>query len=157
MSRKSFSSALLLTGLPWPGMMIVLSVVAARLASRRGDHAVDAAAGRIVDEGIDAIPKSVGDVNNVGLRERDRYVAVGVRGRVMFQANRRSVEFQSVLGREHFARNAALRQRKEIIVPILDPLYLREIFARVLLRDDLCAGCLKPFIAVRRDRNASAC
>jgi hypothetical protein len=33
MSRDSFSSALLLTGLPWPGMMIVSFVVVARLAS----------------------------------------------------------------------------------------------------------------------------
>src|SRR3974377_1246684 len=33
MSRKAFSSDLLLTGLPCPGMMIVLSVAAARLES----------------------------------------------------------------------------------------------------------------------------
>src|SRR5271166_3772962 len=43
MSRNSLSSALLLTGRPCPGMMIVLSVVAARLASDAAIAAVGSA------------------------------------------------------------------------------------------------------------------
>jgi hypothetical protein len=34
MSRNSFNSALLLTGLPWPGMMMVSPLVAASVASQ---------------------------------------------------------------------------------------------------------------------------
>ena len=86
MSRNSLSSALLLTGLPWPGMMIVSVGGRGEIGFGRRDHAVDAAAGRIVDERIDAVPERVADVNDVGLGERDRDVAVGMRRAVIFQS-----------------------------------------------------------------------
>ena len=67
----------------------------------RRDHAVDAAAGRIVDERIDAVPERVADMNDVGLGERDRDIAVGMRRAVIFQSDGRAVELQVALARKH--------------------------------------------------------
>src|SRR5450755_3959958 len=44
----------------------------------RGDHSVDAAAGRIIDERINTVPESVPYVNDIGLGEGDGNVAVGM-------------------------------------------------------------------------------
>src|SRR6516162_6999676 len=57
-----------------------------------GDHSVDAATGRIVDERIDAIPIGIAGVQDVRLAKGDGYVAIGVRGRVTFQSDGGAVE-----------------------------------------------------------------
>jgi hypothetical protein len=44
----------------------------------RRDHAIDAAAGRIIDERIDAVPKGITDVNDVGFGKCDGDVSVGM-------------------------------------------------------------------------------
>src|ERR1700730_14115089 len=49
---------------------------------------------------------------------------------------------------KNFAGDPGRRQRKEIIVPFLDTLYLGQMFPRVLLSDDLCADRMQPFVAV---------
>jgi hypothetical protein len=89
----------------------------------RCDRAIDAAAGRIVDEGINAVPESIADVNDVGLRKRDGDVAVGMRGPVIFQTYRRAVELQIVLLCKNFARYPTCGQCEEIVIPILDALH----------------------------------
>ena len=99
MSRKSLSSALLLTALPWPAMMIVVVGRRRQIGVGCRDHPVDAAAGRIVDERIDAVPERVGHVDDVRLGESHRDVAVGVRRTVIFEVDRRSVELETVLAR----------------------------------------------------------
>src|SRR6478609_5782818 len=79
------------------------------------DHPVDAAAGRIVDERIDAVPEHVGDMNDVGFCEGDGDIAVGVRGPVIFQADRGSVELKLAAVGKDFAGDSARAERKEIV------------------------------------------
>src|SRR5262249_26053118 len=64
-----------------------------RLVGRSGEisfgclyHSVDAAACRVVDEGIEAVPEGVTGVKNVGLGEGNRDVAVRMRGTVICDA-----------------------------------------------------------------------
>ena len=52
----------------------------------RRDHSVNAAAGRIVDEWIDAVPVSVGNMNDVRFGKGDRDVAVGMGRSIVFQS-----------------------------------------------------------------------
>jgi len=113
----------------------------------RGDHSVDAAAGRIIDERINAVPESVTDVNDVGLGEGDGDVAVGMRRPIIFQGDRRAIEPQIVFGCKNFARNSTRWQCKEVIIPIFDALNLRKMLACVRLRDDFRAGRMQPVVA----------
>jgi hypothetical protein len=76
---------------------MVLSVAATTFASAGLDHPVDVSAGRVVDEGIDAVPVGVASVKDIRLGESDRYVTVGVRRIVMFQSERGIVQLQSPL------------------------------------------------------------
>src|ERR1700730_11602959 len=92
MSRNSLSSALLLTGFPCPGMMMVLSVVAARFSVGCRDHAVDAAVRGIVDERIDTVPICVGRMQDIRFTKSDGNIDVSVSGAIVFQADRRAVE-----------------------------------------------------------------
>ena len=57
-----------------------------------GDHSVDAAASRIVDERIDAIPIGIAGMQDVRLAKGHGDVAIGVRGRVTFQSDGGAVE-----------------------------------------------------------------
>ena len=88
------------------------------------------------------------DMHDVRLGEGDGDVAVGMGGAVILQADRRAIELEAVLAREHLAGNSAGWQRKEIVVPVLDALDLGQILAGVFLRDDLGAGRVQPGIAV---------
>ena len=58
---------------------MVLSVTLASFL-RRANHSIDAAAGGIIDKREIAVPKGIGHVNDVGLREFDRDVTVGIAG-----------------------------------------------------------------------------
>src|SRR6516225_75836 len=57
-----------------------------------GDHSVDAAASRIVDERVDAIPIGIAGMQDVRLAKGRGNVAIGVRGRVRFQSDGGAVE-----------------------------------------------------------------
>ena len=63
------------------------------------------AAGGIVDEGVVAVPECVGHVDNIGIREMDVDVAVGVGGGVVFESDCRAVETHGLLRLEDFRRN----------------------------------------------------
>ena len=54
----------------------------------RGDHAVNAAAGRMVDERIDPVPVCVADMHDVGLTKRDGDVAIGMGRTIILQRDR---------------------------------------------------------------------
>ena len=58
----------------------------------RCNHAVDAAARRIVDERIDAVPIGIAGMQDVRLAKGDGDVAIGMRGSVTFQADVGAVE-----------------------------------------------------------------
>ena len=51
----------------------------------RPDLAIDAAAGGVVDEGLDSVPPGIADMDDIGVGEVDRDVAVGVGGRIVFE------------------------------------------------------------------------
>ena len=75
------------------------------LASAARIDAVDAAAGRIVDERIDAVPVGVAGVQDVGFGELHGDVAVGVGGAIVLQRQRGAVQLRSVRSaREDLAR-----------------------------------------------------
>src|SRR5262249_62213601 len=84
MSRFPVSSLFFLTGGPWRGMTLVLSVRATTFAWAF-DHPVDVPAGRVVDEGIDAIPVRIPTMKNIGFREGDGDVAIRMRGPIVLQ------------------------------------------------------------------------
>ena len=111
------------------------------------DHPVDAAARRIVDKWINAVPESVCHVDHIRFGKRHGDVAVGMRGPIMFKRDRQSVELEGMLVSENFAGDAAFRQCKEIVVPIVNTLDLGKILSRVLLRDDFGARRIEPGVA----------
>jgi hypothetical protein len=71
------------------------------------NDAVDAAAGRIVDEGIVAVPECVGDVENIGVGEMDGDVAVCVSGWLVFERDGCAIEVNGLLRLEDFGRNGS--------------------------------------------------
>src|SRR6478752_2893093 len=99
----------------------------------RSDHPVDAAACRIVDERIDAVPEHIGDVNDVRVRKGYGDVAVRVRRSEIFQADRGSIEPEFVAAGKDFTGDSARAEWKEIVVPVLDPLHFGKVLAGVLL------------------------
>ena len=58
------------------------------------------------------------------------------------------LSFKIAFARKHLARNTVGGECEEIVVPILDPLNLREIFPGVLLSDDLRASRIQPRVPV---------
>src|SRR5262249_57319196 len=58
----------------------------------RFDHPVDVPAGRVVDEGIDAIPVRIPTMKYVGFREGDGDVAVRMRGPIVLQGELGTVQ-----------------------------------------------------------------
>ena len=63
----------------------------------RCNHPVDAAAGRIVNERIDTVPIGIANMHDVGLGKGCGNIAVGVRGPVVLQADRRAIQLETVL------------------------------------------------------------
>src|SRR5215813_15275220 len=61
----------------------------------RLDHPVDAAAGRVVDKGIDAIPVRIPTMKNIGFSEADGDVAVRMCGPVILQSKFGTVQVDS--------------------------------------------------------------
>jgi len=66
----------------------------------------------------------------------------------MLKFDRLSVELLRLLVFEDFTRNGASGGRKEVIVPVLDPLDRAEMFLRVVLRNDLGSYRMKPLVAI---------
>jgi hypothetical protein len=71
---------------------MVLSVRRRKVSVRRRDHAVDAAARRIVDERIDTVPICVGRMQDIRFTKSDGNIAVSVSGAIIFQADGRAVK-----------------------------------------------------------------
>jgi hypothetical protein len=71
-------------------MTIVLSVTVAMFLLRRAYLPVDASPGRVIHEGVVAIPESVSRVEDVSFHEMYGDVGVGMGGQIVFQ-NQRSV------------------------------------------------------------------
>ena len=87
-------------------------------------------------------------MNDVGLREGDGDVAVGMRGLVAFQLQRGTVERQRLVRRDDLGRNRRFRRRREVEVPILDPLRREEVLAGVFMGEDGRTLRVQPLIAV---------
>ncbi|MGY4450944.1 hypothetical protein ACVWZR_005604 [Bradyrhizobium sp. i1.3.1] len=118
------------------------------MASEAAIIPVDAAAGRVVDERIDAVPEGIADMNDVGFCKSDGDVAIGMRGPVIFQVDRASIEPELVVAGKDFTGDSARAERKEIVVPVLYALNFEEVLSRVLLRDDPGASGMEPFVAI---------
>ena len=58
----------------------------------RVDHPVDVPAGRVVDEGIDAIPERIPAMKNIGFGEGDGDVAVRMREPIVLQGKLGTVQ-----------------------------------------------------------------
>ena len=116
---------------------------------RRLDHAAfDAAAGRIVDEGIDAVPEGVTGMENIGLREGDEDVTVGMGGSIIPQLERGAIERQRPVVGHHLGRNCGNRRWRKIEIPVIDPLRRHQVLARVFMREDCRAFAVEPFVSV---------
>ena len=88
-SRKSIRSAFPPTA-PCPGMTIVLSVTLAMFSSAARICPSMLPPGRVIHEGVVAIPESVSRVEDVSFHEMYGDVGVGMGGQIVFQ-NQRSV------------------------------------------------------------------
>src|SRR5450432_1946930 len=84
---------------------------------RRSYLAVDAASGRVVDEGVIAVPESVADMNDVGLRKVHVDVRVRVSGQVLLKHQSGAVGVQSVVLFEDGRRNRTRRRGWESVMP----------------------------------------
>jgi len=66
---------------------------------------------------------------------------------VRLQLDGCAIECEFAICTEDFGRNRACRQRQEIVVPVFDALDLREMLARITVRNDLCADRMEPFVS----------
>src|SRR5215467_4576856 len=97
------------------------------------DHSVDAAAGGMVDERINAVPIGVPAMEDVGLAEADRDVAVRVRGAIVLRIEGRAVDADAFVRREHFGWHRRQRRRRKRVLPVLDSLGGQQMLVRVLV------------------------
>lgn len=71
------------------------------------DQPINIPAGRVVDEGIDTVPVRISTMENVGFGDRYGYVAVRVRGTIMFQLKYGAVQGQRLFRRKYFCRDGS--------------------------------------------------
>lgn len=69
-------------------------------------------------------------------------------GRQLWETECRAVVIHAALAGEDILGNATGTQGEEVVVPVLDPLHLRQVLARVLLGDNLGARRVQPLVAV---------
>src|SRR5215831_4947715 len=112
------------------------------------DHAVDAAARRIIDEGIVAVPERVTDVENIGVRKVNGDIAVGVGGGVVLEGNRRPIELHSPLIIKDFCRNCSWWRWREGEVPALHSSGVGEALSCVRVSENECTLGVQPFVAI---------
>src|SRR5262249_49718644 len=62
----------------------------------RLDHPVDVPAGRVVDEGIDAIPVRIPTMKNIGFRKGDGDVAIRMSGPIVLQGKLGTVQVDAI-------------------------------------------------------------
>src|SRR5258708_26982901 len=113
------------------------------------DHPLDVSTGRVVDEWIDAGPIRIAGMKNIRFRDGDGYIAVRMRATVIFEGKRGAIEGQSLLRRENFGRNRRQRRRREVEIPVLDPLGDQEMLTGVLIGQNAYPFRLQPLSAVR--------
>src|SRR4029453_18397343 len=94
------------------------------------------------------IPKSIGHMDDVSIREVDRDIRVSVRRRIVLQCQCCSVEMQSLFGVEYFCWQSSGRRWREVEIPILNSRGNGKMFSRVLVRSDFSAYRMQPFIAI---------
>ena len=73
------------------------------------DHPVDVTAGRIVDEGIDAVPEGVAGVKDIRVRKGHRDVAVGVGWPIVLQRELGAIDIHGPFDREDIRWKRARR------------------------------------------------
>ena len=61
---------------------------------------VNAAASGIINEREIPVPEGIGHMDDVSVGKFDRYIAVGVGGRIIFQRERRAIEMKRFFGSE---------------------------------------------------------
>jgi hypothetical protein len=91
------------------------------------------AAGRVVDERINAIPQGIAGVKDLRVSERDGDVTVGVSRPIMLQRERGAVEIDSSLAREDISRNGARGRRRKVEVLVFDRLSDGKMLAGILM------------------------
>jgi len=61
------------------------------------EHPFDVSAGRVIDERIDAIPVRIASMKNIRVQDGDGYIAVRMRGTVIFEGKCGAIQVQSLL------------------------------------------------------------
>ncbi len=112
------------------------------------DHAVDIAAGGVVDEGIGAVEPGVAGMEDVGIGEMDGDVGVGVGGVVMLEVEGFAVGLEGVLVGEEDGGQGVGREGWEGGIEEDDGLRSAKAEAGLLVGDDGGAGGVNPGIAV---------
>ena len=87
-------------------------------------------------------------MENVGLSKCDRQVTISVGGFVELQLQGRGIEFKCAVCAKDLAGNRACRRGQKIVVPIFNALDPREMFAGVLVGDNLCADRVQPLVSI---------
>src|ERR1700694_3740049 len=120
------------------------------------------AAGRVVDERINAIPQGIAGVKDLRVRERDGDVTVGVSRPIMLQRERGAVEIDGSLAREDISRNGARGRRRKVEVPVFDRSSDGKMLAGILMGRGWPVLAMQPLIAraggrrpVRRDLSST--
>ena len=115
---------------------------------RRLYHALDIAAGGVIDERIVAVPPGVAAVKDLSLNKIGRYVAVSVARPVVREHDSSTIKVQRLFVIEDFGGNRVCGRRRKGEVPIFHPRGCREVFSSILMREDCRAVRMHPLIAV---------
>src|SRR4029077_3828897 len=95
-----------------------------------------------------AVPESIGHMDDVTIREFDRYIGVRVGWWIVFECERRAIEVERLLATEQLCRQSTGRRRRKGEVPAFNASGDGKMFSCVLVRDDLSAYRMKPFVAI---------
>jgi len=118
------------------------------IALSGADHAVDVAAGGVVDEGVGAVEPGVAGVEDVGFGEVDRDVGVGVGGVVMLEVEGFAVGGEHIIVGEDEGGKGVGWEGWEGGVEDGDDLRVAEAEAGLLVGDDLSSDRVDPLVAV---------
>src|SRR5262249_60475180 len=88
-------------------------------------------------------------MEDVGLGDRHRYVAIGMRRTVIFEVERGSIELQGLLRREGFGRNARQRRRGKVEIQVFASRADKKSFVGVSRGDDGCPSAFQPLFPFR--------
>src|SRR4029077_15834758 len=95
-----------------------------------------------------AVPESIGHMDYVSIREFDRYIGVRVGWWIVFERERRAIEMERFLATEQLCRQSTGRRERKSEVPAVNASGDENICPCVLVRGNLSADRMQPFVAV---------